>query len=55
MDDPPLRAALGERARADVGQRFDRRKNIQDLVSILDPSAARGGPGAKGLLQFARS
>jgi glycosyltransferase involved in cell wall biosynthesis len=55
MDEPALRAALGERARADVGRRFDRSKNIQDLVRILDPSAAHGGPGAKELLQFARS
>jgi glycosyltransferase involved in cell wall biosynthesis len=55
MDDPGLRATMGARARLHVSERFDRRKNIQDLVRILDPSAVNGAPGAKGILQFARS
>jgi hypothetical protein len=46
---------MGARARLHVSERFDRRKNIQDLVRILDPSAVNGAPGAKGILQFARS
>jgi len=38
MDDPALRDRLRTNARADVHARFDRRRNVQDLVRILDPS-----------------
>ena len=55
MDDPALRRTLGGNARADICQRFDRRKNIQDLVRILDPSAVHGAPRAQGPLPCARS
>lgn len=38
MDDPALRDRLGRNARTDVQERFDRRRNVQDLVRILDHS-----------------
>jgi glycosyltransferase involved in cell wall biosynthesis len=38
MDSPSLRDSLGRNARADVCARFDRKRNVQDLLRILDPS-----------------
>jgi glycosyltransferase involved in cell wall biosynthesis len=43
MDDPALRDRLGGSARADVRERFDRHRNVQDLARILDPSTVRQG------------
>ena len=40
MDNPDLRDSLGRNARADVCERFDRKRNVQDLVRLLDPLAA---------------
>lgn len=55
MDDPALRGTLGENARADIIERFDRRRNIQDLVRILDPSTVNGTHHPEGIVQCARS
>ena len=55
MDNPALRGDLGGQARADVCERFDRKRNIQDLVRVLDPSTANGRHHAEGIVQCARS
>ena len=44
MDDPALRETLGRHARAEVAERFDRGKNIRDLVRVLDPGAVSAAP-----------
>ena len=55
MDDPALRRTLGDNARADICQRFDQRKNIQDLVRLLDPSRVTGTHHMEGVVQCAHS
>jgi glycosyltransferase involved in cell wall biosynthesis len=55
MDDPALRDKLGANARADICERFDRKRNIQDLVRILDVSTVNAARHPEGILECAPS
>lgn len=55
LENPERRRALGRNGRVAVQERFDRAKNIRDLIRVLDPSATDRAARGEGLASCARS
>jgi glycosyltransferase involved in cell wall biosynthesis len=55
LENPERRRELGRHGRIAVNERFDRTKNIQDLIRLLDPATTDRSGRGEGLVPCARS